>query len=253
MTRTELAGQVCLVTGGARGIGLAIARELCSRGADVAIADVLDPDAAMRTLQEQGIRAAGWQADVRDRGQVRHCVDGVVERFGRIDVLVNNAGTCGRIDLEHMDDATWERDIATNLTGTFLFTQAAIYPHMKAQGSGRIVNISSVSGIMGGLDASGESGGRSGPAYAASKGGIIAFTRWVAKEVGTLGITSNTVAPGAVATPMTDKMDYPLGGQAIKRMGRPEDIAAAVAYLAGPGTSFVTGETLKVCGGAAIG
>lgn len=246
----HLSGQVCLVTGGARGIGYAIAQELISQGAKVTVVDITGADAAAAAL---GQDSAAWTADVRDRTQVTRCVAGVVERFGRLDVLVNNAGTAARIDLEAMDDDTWDQDIATNLKGTYLFTQAAIYPHMRDQGYGRIINISSISGIMGGPYSSGEGGGRSGPAYAASKGGIIAFTKWLAKDVGALGITVNSVAPGPVTTPLTSDVDYPLDNQAIKRMGDPEDIAGAVAYLASPRTGFVTGETLKVCGGSAIG
>lgn len=255
MQRQDLRGSSALVTGAGRGIGLAIARRLAQEGANVCIVDVVDA-----SEEAQSIKAAGALgnitsavADVREREQVSKCVAAAVEEFGALDILVNNAGTCGRIDLETMDDETWDRDIGTNLRGTFLFTQAAIYPHMKSQGYGRIVNISSISGIMGGPFASGESGGRSGPAYAASKGGAIAFTKWVAKEVGDLGITANSVAPGPISTPMTENMAYSFDAQAIKRLGDPDDIASAVAYLASPGAGFVTGETLKVCGGSAIG
>lgn len=246
----DLAGQVCLVTGGARGIGLSIVRELVHCGAKVALVDIAG---ATEAAAEFDGAAAAWSVDVRSRDQVRTCVNEVIERFGRLDVIVNNAGTAARTDLETMDDETWDRDVATNLKGTYLFTQAGIYPFMRDQGYGRIVNISSISGIMGGPFSSGEGGGRSGPAYAASKGGIIAFTKWVAKEVGPLGITVNSVAPGPVATPLTGNVDYPLDNQAIPRMGEPEDIAAAVAYLVSPRAGFVTGETLKVCGGSAIG
>lgn len=254
-TTDDLTGKVCLVTGGARGIGLAIAEELLSRGASIAVTDIDGAQNAAATLKTQipSGEVTAWTVDVRNRSQVRECVDGVAERFGRLDVVVNNAGTAARVDLETMDDETWERDIATNLKGTYLVTQAAIYPYMRDQGYGRIINISSISGIMGGPYSSGQAGGRSGPAYAASKGGIIAFSKWLAKEVGVLGITVNTVAPGPVATPLTADVEYPLTNQAVKRMGTPEDIAAAVAYLASPRAGFVTGETLKVCGGSAIG
>lgn len=249
-------GQVSIVTGAARGIGFAVAQELARQGSHVVIVDIIDgADSAAEIERDAGggVRALAKVADVRSPEQVQAVVDQTVEELGRLDVLVNNAGTVGRIDLESMDDETWERDLATNLRGTYLFTKAAIYPHMRDAGYGRVVNVSSISGIMGGPFAAGDGGGRSGPAYAASKGGVIAFTKWVAKEVGELGITVNTVAPGPIATPMTDAMTYSFDAQAIKRMGTPEDIAGAVGYLASPRTGFVTGETLKVCGGAAIG
>ncbi|MBH0130927.1 SDR family NAD(P)-dependent oxidoreductase [Salinibacterium sp. NK8237] len=252
----DLEGRVSLVTGAARGIGRAIARTLAERGSHVMLVDVTDGAEAVEEISAAtngDVRVASAIVDVRDRAQVRACVDSVVEQFGSLDILVNNAGTCGRVDLETMDDETWERDIETNLRGTFLFTQAAIYPYMKEQAFGRIINISSISGIMGGPFASGDGSNRSGPAYAASKGGIIAFTKWVAKEVGVLGITSNTVAPGPISTPMTESTNYSLDTHAIKRMGTPEDIATAVAYLASPSSGFVTGDTLKVDGGTAIG
>lgn len=256
MTNQPLKGKGAIVTGAARGIGHMIARRLAEQGASVCIVDVIDGSAAAQQIMDDagnGARVTSAVVDVRDRDQVSACVRSAVADFGSLDIVVNNAGTCGRIDLENMDDETWTRDIDTNLRGTFLFTQAAIYPHMKSQGSGRIVNVSSISGIMGGPFASGEGAGRSGPAYAASKGGVIAFTKWVAKEVGELGITCNTVAPGPIATPMTEHMAYSFDNQAIKRMGTPDDIAAAVAFLASPEAAFVTGDTLKVCGGSAIG
>jgi 3-oxoacyl-[acyl-carrier protein] reductase len=252
----DLEGRVSLVTGAARGIGRAIALTLAERGSHVMLVDVFDGAEAVDEISAAvggQVRIASAIVDVRDRGQVRACVAEVVDTFGSLDILVNNAGTCGRVALDEMDDETWERDIETNLRGTFLFTQAAIYPYMKDQSFGRIINISSISGIMGGPFASGDGANRSGPAYAASKGGVIAFTKWVAKEVGVFGITSNTVAPGPVSTAMTANTNYSLDTHAIKRMGTPEDIATAVAYLASPSSGFVTGETLKVDGGTAIG
>lgn len=250
-----LTGQTALVTGSARGIGASIARQLAEHGANIAIIDLIDGSELVAELSGQfnSQTFRSYPVDVRERSQVTDTVNQIVADFGRLDIVVNNAGTASRIDLENMTDEIWDLDLSTNLKGTFLFTQAAIYPHMKNQGFGRIINISSISGIMGGPMASGEGSGRSGPAYAASKGGVIAFTKWVAKEVGQLGITVNSVAPGPIATPMTQAVEYNFDNQAIKRMGTPEEIAAAVVYLASPLASFVTGETIKVCGGAAIG
>lgn len=253
-----LNNQVALITGSARGIGFACAKSLAKRGASIVLTDILDCGEAKEQLESEfpGIRVLAQQVDVCDRAQVEQAISKTVEEFGRIDIVVNNAGTVSRLSLKDMTDDDWSRDIDTNLRGTFLFTQAAIYPHMVKQESGRIINISSISGMMGGAISYGEDGerqGRSGPAYAASKGGIIAFTKWVAKEVGEFGITVNSVAPGPVETAITKGVNYPLELQSIKRPGQPEDIGEAVAYLASPAASYVTGEVLKVCGGAGIG
>lgn len=253
----EFAGKVSVVTGAAGGIGAAIAEELAVRGSDVLIIDVGDGADTVRAITERtggSVRVRSEVVDIRDREAVRSCLDTLVTEWGSIDVLVNNAGTAGRLSLEDMTDEIWDRDLETNLKGTFLMTQHAVYPHMRDAGGGAIINVSSISGIIGGANSGGEgAAARTGPAYAASKGGVIAFTRWVAKEVGPLGITCNTVAPGPVATPMTAGVPYPVDAQPIKRIGQPQDIAEAVAFLASAGASFITGETLKVCGGTAIG
>ena len=252
----KLKNKVSIVTGSARGIGAASAIALAKDGSNIVLVDLLECEDTKQKIQEVNPEAEVlmFSIDIKEREQVQSVVNQTVEHFGSIDVVVNNAGTCSHLDLEHMTDEMWFRDIDTNLRGTFLFSQAAIYPHMKKQRSGKIINISSISGIMGG-PFSGEKGengenGRSGPAYAASKGGVIAMTKWIAKEVGELGINCNSVAPGPVETAITKGMNYQLN-QAIKRMGQPEDIADAVVYLAS--ADYVTGEVLKVCGGSAIG
>lgn len=251
----DLTGKVALVTGAARGIGASIADQLAQRGASVVVVDVLDPDEtvqALRTAYAEGV-FEGKAVDVRERSQVEGVIAEVIEQFGHLDILVNNAGTASRTGLAEFTDDEWFRDIDTNLRGTFLFCQAALHPHMVEAGSGTIINISSISGIMGGPTSGGEGGGRSGPAYASSKGGIIALTKWLAKEVGKHGITVNSVAPGPIATPMTGSVNYDFSQQLLQRMGRPEEIGAAVTFLASPGAGFVTGQTLRVCGGAALG
>ncbi|EHR61111.1 SDR family NAD(P)-dependent oxidoreductase [Saccharomonospora cyanea] len=255
MTVFDLTGRVVLVTGGARGIGAATARVLAGQGADVLVVDLADPVDVASALREEfpGQRFASRRVDVRDEDDVRRSVDELVDGFGRIDVLVNNAGTASRSGLDTLTEPEWYRDLDTNLRGTFLYCRAAVHPHMAGQGSGRIVNVSSISGIMGGPRSGGEGGGRSGPAYAASKGGVIALTKWLAKEVGPYGITCNSVAPGPIATALTSNVTYALDDQVIKRMGTPEEVGAAVAYLASPGAAYVTGQVLSVCGGAAIG
>ena len=253
----KLNGQVAIITGAARGIGAACAYTLASYGANIVIVDLLSGDGIINKIKADfpNAKTMSLQVDIRKRSEVQSVIHETVSRWGRIDILVNNAGTCGRKGLEDMTDEDWARDIDTNLGGTFLFTQMAIYPHMVNQGYGKIVNISSISGIMGGVssNAEGSDKGRSGPAYAASKGAVIAFTKWVAKEVGKYGICCNSVAPGSVVTEMTQNLNYPLDNQPIKRMGKPEDIAEAVAYLVSPASNYVTGQVVKVCGGLAIG
>ncbi|SFA76159.1 3-oxoacyl-[acyl-carrier protein] reductase [Lentibacillus halodurans] len=254
----KLENNVSIVTGASRGIGAATAKSLAKEGSHIVLVDLLDCNETAERIKQNNpnVEVVAQQCDIKKREQVENVINETVDRFGRLDVVVNNAGTCSRLSLEHMTDDMWFRDIDTNLKGTFLFTQSAIYPHMKNQGSGKIINVSSISGIMGGpisgeKSPSGETG-RSGPAYAASKGGIIALTKWVAKEVGELGINCNSIAPGPVETEITKGMNYKLN-QAIQRMGTPEDIAEAAVYLASPGADYVTGEVLKVCGGSAIG
>lgn len=251
----DLTGKVALVTGSARGIGRSVSEQLAQRGASVVVVDVLDPSAAVDALRAAHPSGTfeGRVVDVRERSQVEDVVSRTVEQFGHLDILVNNAGTASRSGLPEMTDEEWFRDIDTNLRGTFLFCQAALHPHMVERGSGTIINISSISGIMGGPTSGGEGGGRSGPAYAASKGGIIALTMWLAKEVGKHSITVNSVAPGPVATALTGSVTYDFSQQLLQRMGTPEEIGAAVTYLASPAAAYVTGQTLRVCGGAALG
>lgn len=251
----DLTGKVALVTGAARGIGRSIAESLAQRGAKVVVMDVIDPVDTVEALRATypNSRFEGMTVDVRERAQVEKVVSATVDLFGHLDIVVNNAGTASRTKLAEFTDEEWFRDLDTNLRGTFLFCQAAIHPYMQQQRSGTIINISSISGIIGGANSGGEGEGRSGPAYAASKGGVIALTKWLAKEVGDLGITVNSVAPGPTSTPMTSSVAYDFGQQILPRMGTPEEIGAAVAYLASPGAAYVTGQVLRVCGGAALG
>lgn len=249
---------VAIVTGAARGIGAACAKTLAREGAHVVLVDLLGCEETRSEIAQinPNVKSVSVEVDIRDQKAIQKLVAEVHQEFGRIDILVNNAGTASRLDLEEMTEEMWDRDLDTNLKATFFLTQAVIYPYMKERGYGRIVNISSISGLVGGHVSSFEPGstkGRSGPGYAASKGGVIAFTKWVAKEVGPLGIVCNSVAPGAVETAITRGMAYDLNCQVVKRMGQPEDIAEAVLYFASKEAGYTTGQVLKVCGGAAIG
>jgi 3-oxoacyl-[acyl-carrier protein] reductase len=253
----DLRGQVALVTGGARGIGAASARALARAGAAVAVTDLLSTAETEAAIAATGGRALGVTLDVTDAGSVRDAVRRVVATLGRLDILVTAAGVLHRDTLEETTGAVWQRVVDVVLTGTFHAIQAAV-PVMRARGYGKIVTISSISGVIGGavsqaaesLDAR---RGRTGPAYAAAKGGVIALTRWAAKDVGQAGIYVNSIAPGAVDTEMTRGYAYAAQELPIPRMGQPEDIAEAVLFLASSASNYVTGQVLHVDGGWVIG
>lgn len=251
--RIDLWGKVAIVTGGARGIGRAICLALAREGASIGVADIVEASETVASIVERGGRAVSVSTDVTRAEQVEALVERVGRELGGVQILVNNAGTLQRVGLEGTTEELWDRDINTILRGTYLCTRA-VYPLMIAQRYGRIVNVSSISGRIGGAVSRTEDSpeamqGRSGPAYAAAKGGVLAFTKWVAKDGGRHNILTNAVCPGPVSSEMTRGFDYDVGSQPIARMGEPEDIAEAVLFLASNAANFITGQALNVDGG----
>lgn len=251
----EFKDQVAIVTGSANGIGAAIVKELVIKGVKPVLVDMKEHDELIKALDLKNDQYLEFNGDIRDEQFVKTVVQKTKDQFSQIHILVNNAGVGSRVTLEDTTEDIWDLDMNTNMKGTFFFTKHVIVNSMLPERYGRIINISSVSGINGGVvsKVTGEFTGRSGPAYAASKGAIIAFTKWIAKEYGPYGITCNSVAPGAVETQLTKGFDYDFSQQPIKRMGQPEDIARAVLYFASPLSSYTTGEILKVDGGVHFG
>ncbi len=241
----DLSGRVALVTGGSRGIGRAIAQRLAVAGAlVVAAAREAHAQSVVEEIGAAGGRAEALSLDVTTDGAADEAVKGLMQRHGRLDILVNNAGIARDQLMLRLKREDWDAVLATNLTGTFLLTQAALKPMIR-QRSGRIVCISSVVGQA----------GNAGQAnYAASKAGLIGFAKAVALEVASRGVTVNVVAPGLIDTEMTQAVaDGAREGWAaripLKRLGTPEDVAAAVCFLASDEASYITGQVVAVNGG----
>ncbi len=243
-----LSGHVALVTGGTRGIGKAIALRLAVGGADVAVASrSSDGGPVVRELEALGVRALAVRGEMADPSAVRRLVDEVRQALGYVDILVNNAAVAdpGYRNAWEMTPDSWERMISVNLSGVY-YCCAAVLPGMLSRGWGRIINIASTSGI---------SGGTSGAHYAASKGGVIALSKALANELAPRGITVNVVAPSKIDTEMFRGVT---GAEAraatirripVGRLGRPEEVAEAVAYFAGGESGYTTGQVLVVSGG----
>ncbi len=249
----KLRDKIAIVTGGARGIGKACALALAKEGAHICVTDIIPMEETVNEIKSLGRDALGIKTDVSQKEDVLNMVAQVIEKFGKIDILVNNAGTCQRVPLEELTEEQWDRDVNTIMKGTFFCTQA-VFPHMKTKGSGKIVNIASISGKIGGAVSRKGAGvegkrGRSGPAYAAAKGGVIAFTKWVAKDAGCYGIYVNAIAPGGIETDMSKGFVYPIEDLPISRMGKPEDVAQMVVFLASDASNYTTGQTINVDGG----
>jgi 3-oxoacyl-[acyl-carrier protein] reductase len=243
----RLKDKVAVITGAAKGIGYATAETLAQLGAHVVIADTRlerAEVAAQAIAASTGRRAVAVQCDVADSESTKAMIDRTIEEFGRIDILINNAGTTRDNLIMRISDADWDLVLGINLKGAFNCSKAAIRPMMK-QRSGRIVNISSVSGLAG-------QAGQTN--YSSSKAGLIGFTKALAREVGSRGITVNAVAPGFIETDLTKDLPAELKETAIKntplgRWGVPQDIANAVAFLVSDEAAFITGHILTVDGG----
>ena len=239
---TQLKDRAAIITGGARGIGRAIAEAFAAEGARLALADV---DRAALEAAAGDLGALAVPTDVSDEEAVRAMVEATVRRYGRIDILVNNAGICPLTQFESISHAEWDRVLAINLTGAFLCCQAAA-PHMRDAGYGRIINISSVAGKMGGVTV--------GVHYAASKAGMLGLTWSLARLYAPFGITANAITPVTVETDLTRdwppeileqlRRSIPLG-----RLARVADVASAAVFLASEPSGFITGEVLDVNGG----
>jgi 3-oxoacyl-[acyl-carrier protein] reductase len=247
---TSLNDKVAVVTGGAMGIGQSIVLALVARGAAVAVGDLAGSSETLALVKERNGTAEAYRCDITDSGSVNAFVNRVMDRFGRIDILVNCAGHGDRVGLLDTTDALWTSQVHINLTGCF-FMMRAVLPHMIKGRSGSIVNISSISGIIGGLPSKGEHG-RSGPAYAAAKAGMIGLTKWAARDFGDKGIRVNAVAPGPVNTRQNTGYDFGVEDYPIPRMGTVEDMAEVVAFLASPAAAYITGEVIKVTGGVGM-
>lgn len=245
----QLDNQIALVTGAGRGIGRAIALRFAAEGADVICLSrtVENSERVAAEVRAAGRRAWAYAVDVADAAAVTATIGKALADAGRVDILVNNAGVTRDTLLMRMSDADWDTVLDTNLKGAFLVTKALTLAFVK-QRSGRIINVSSIIGLIG-------NAGQSN--YAASKAGLIGFTKSMARELGSRGITVNAIAPGFIETDMTAVLSEELrkgmlSKIPLNRLGQPEDIALAALYLAGPAGRYVTGQVLVVDGGLAM-
>lgn len=241
-----LENQIALVTGASRGIGAAIAQELGKQGA-IVIGTATTANGAeqiSQALQQAGIKGAGMALDVNDAAQVEATLKAIAEQFGDITILVNNAGITRDTLLMRMKDEDWDAVISTNLTSVYRLSQAVMRPMMKAR-HGRIISVSSIVG---------HTGNAGQVNYAAAKAGMSGFTKSLAQELGSRGVTVNCVAPGFIDTDMTRELPEKVKTDLLAKipmgkLGNVQDIAAAVAFLASPSAAYITGETLHVNGG----
>jgi len=242
----KLKDKVALVTGAAQGIGKAIAAALAKEGANVVISDI-NLELASQTAKEieaLGVKAMAFRTNVADLADVEKTIEETIKTLGRIDILVNNAGITKDNLLIRMKKEDWDAVLAVNLSGVFNCTKA-ISPLMMKQRYGKIINIASIVGQMGNFGQAN---------YAASKGGVIAFTKTVARELASRNVTVNAIAPGFIQTAMTDKIPEDIKKKMLEqiplgKLGQPEDVAAAVVFLASAQADYITGQVINVNGG----
>ena len=245
-----LEGKTAIVTGAARGIGKAIALKLASEGANVAFTDLLYNEAAQAVeneLNAMGVKAKAYPSDAADYADTQKVVEAIMIDFGRIDILVNNAGVTRDSALKRMTEDQWDAVINVNLKSVFNFTKA-VQPMMWKQAEGSIINMSSVVGVSGNANQCN---------YAASKAGIIGFTKSVAKEMGVRGIRCNAIAPGFIETGMTAALPEEIRKAwtdkiPLRRGGTPEDVANVTLFLASDLSAYINGQVINVCGGMNI-
>lgn len=242
----KLAGKVALVTGGAQGIGKAVALLLARNGADIVVSDINleKAEETAKEVQALGRKALATKVDVATFGDVEKMVEAILTQFGKVDILVNNAGIARDKLILRMTEEDWDAVLNINLKGTFNCTKAVVR-HMSKQKSGKIVNIASVVGEMG-------NAGQGN--YAASKAGVIGFTKTIAREFAQRGINVNAIAPGYIETPMTDALPDKVKEELkrlipMDRLGKPEDVAEAVLFLVSESANYITGQVLNVNGG----
>ena len=243
----EFLDQVALVTGAGKGIGRAVALSLSSVGAKLGVADINLPlaETVAKEIQEAGGKAIPIQVDVTQAEQVQRMVSDVLDTFEHLDILVNNAGIFNAVPFAEMTEDQWDQMLAVHLKGTYLCSRAVV-EHMLARGSGCIINMASTSGL---------SGGTSGAHYAAAKGGIIALTRSLGKELAGRGVRVNAVAPSKIETDMLQSVDTSesrnqlINKIPVGRLGKPEDIAEVVKFLVSESASYIVGEVIVASGG----
>ena len=245
-----LEGKTAVITGGSRGIGKGIALRFAAEGANIAITNIIDNEefaTAVAEIAALGVKAKGYVSDASVFADAENVIEEITRDFGSVDILVNNAGITRDTLLMRMTEEQWDQVLTVNLKSVFNLTKAAIKPMMK-QKSGSIINMSSVVGVN----------GNAGQAnYSASKAGILGFTKSVAKELGSRNVRCNAIAPGFIITEMTSKLPEDVKSDwvskiPLRRGGLPEDVANVALFLASDLSSYVTGQTISVCGGMAM-